>query len=171
MTKAAQNLEHYFSGSAKEKLETSRKVMAEHGPRLLTQQEVADRLARLRLHASALDTQMREMDMARRCSACAALATGGCCSGYMAANTDAILLLINQLLGIEVRVQHENDSDCCFLGSTGCTLLIKPIFCLNYNCSHIREAASSLQMEELDKKAAVLLGEQTGLESLLLELL
>ncbi len=171
MTLAARHLNLYFSGSVEEKLEVSRQLFAEHGQSLLQQLEIITGLARLQHSENALNEQMLAMDMGSRCSACAAQATGGCCSGYMAANTDAILLLINQLMGIEVRVQHANDTECCFLGSMGCILQIKPIFCLNYNCSHINEAATTQQMLALEKKAGVLLGEQTALESLLLDLL
>ena len=171
MTRAARHLNLYFSGPVKEKLAVSRQLFASHGQNILQQQEVLDRLDRLRTGEAVLNTQMRTMGMGSRCSACAAQATGGCCSSYMAANTDAILLLINQLLGTEVEIQHENDIECCFLGTSGCILQIKPIFCLNYNCSHIKTAASPRQMQELEKKAGALLSEQTGLESLLLELL
>jgi len=171
MTQAAKQLNLYFSGSVEEKLEVSRRLFAEHGSSLLQQQEIIGGLARLQQDESALNEQMRAMDMGNRCSACAEQAGGGCCSGYMAGNSDAILLLINQLMGIEVKIQHANDVECCFLGSFGCTLQIKPIFCLNYNCSHIKEAASPRRMEKLEKRAAVLLGDQTDMESLLLELL
>ena len=171
MTKAAKHLALYFTGSVEEKLALSRQLFTAHGQRLRQQQEVMNGLDRLQHYEAALNTQMRAMDMGHRCSSCAVQAGGGCCSSYMAANTDAILLLINQLMGIEVRIQHPSDSDCCFLDSTGCILQIKPIFCLNYNCSHIKEAASPRQMQELENKAGILLGEQTALESLLLELL
>lgn len=171
MTQAARHLTLYFSGSVEEKLEVSRQLFAAHGQALLQQQEVMNGLARLQHSEAALNAQMQKMDMGSRCSVCAAQATGGCCSGYMAANTDAILLLINQLMGIEVSSQHANDTECCFLASMGCILQIKPIFCLNYNCSHINEAATTQQMPALEKKAGVLLGEQTALESLLLDLL
>lgn len=171
MTQAARHLNLYFSGSVEEKLEVSRQLFAEHGQDLLQQQEIMNGFARLQQSETALNEQMRKMDMASRCSVCAAQAAGGCCSSYMAANTDAVLLLINQLMGIEVKIQHANEIECCFLGSTGCILQIKPIFCLNYNCSHIRAAATPDQMQALEKKAGILLGEQTAIESLLLELL
>ena len=169
MTRAARHLHLYFSGSVEEKLEVSRQLFAEHGQDLLQQQEVMNGLARLQQAEATLNEQMRAMHMGSRCSACATQAGGGCCSGYMAGNTDAILLLINQLMGIEVGIQHTDETECCFLGPSGCILKIKPIFCLNYNCTHIKEAASTRQMLELEQKAGILLGDQTALEALLLE--
>ena len=47
---------------------------------------------------------------------------------------------------------------------------IKPIFCLNYNCSHIHQAATKEEMEALDMRAGALLSEQVELEKLLLQL-
>lgn len=53
-------------------------------------------------------------------------------------------------MGINVTIQHKNDIDCCFLGSHGCILPIKPIFCLNYNCTHIQGAATPEEMRLLE---------------------
>ena len=168
-TTAAKHLDLYFSGTVEDKLTTGRQLFALHGSTLLQQEDIVASLNRLRQYEAMLTSRMEAMDMGRRCSSCAATPGGGCCSSYMAANTDAVLLLINLLIGMEVSIQHGNGIECCFLGSKGCILKIKPIFCLNYNCSHIKEAASIQQMALLEQAAAVLLGEQTLLETSLLE--
>jgi len=87
----------------------------------------------------------------------------------MAGNSDAILLLINLLQGNAIEILEKRTDECCFLGPQGCNLQTKPIFCLNYNCSHITEGATTGQMDELEKKAAALLKEQTILEADLLQ--
>jgi hypothetical protein len=171
MTQAAINIELYFSGTVEDKLNTARKLYAEHAVNILKQQNIKDRLNQLQQYESALDTHMSDMQMGKRCSACAARAKGGCCSSYMAGNTDAILLLINLLMGVDVVIQHQNKINCCFLGSQGCILPIKPIFCLNYNCTHIQKAASISEMLLLDKRAGTLLSLQTRIEGILLELI
>ncbi len=168
-TTAARHLDLYFSGTVEDKLTTGRQLYSLHGSALLGQEDIVGTLNRLRQCQAMLTSRMATMDMGRRCSACAAKPSGGCCSSYMAANTDAVLLLINLLIGSEVSIQHNNDIECCFLGSKGCTLVIKPIFCLNYNCSHIKNAASTAQMALLEQTAAALLGEQTLLETTLLQ--
>jgi len=171
MTIAAKNLDLYYSGTVEEKLTAARKLFTIYGSCLLQQQDIGDDLAGLRQHEAVLDAQMGAMQMGKRCSACAKEPGGGCCSSYMAGNTDAILLLINLLMGIEVSIQHTNEIDCCFLGSHGCILPIKPIFCLNYNCTHIQDAATLEEMRHLDKHAGTLLSLQTKTEGLLLELI
>jgi hypothetical protein len=168
-TIAAKNLVFYYSGTIRDKLTAARRLFRQHGQRLLQEQKILDALARLQKGEAALNKQMQAMDMGIRCRACAAGTGGGCCSSYMAENTDAILLLINLLLGIEIRRQHNNDIDCCYLGSQGCIFIIKPIFCLNYNCSHIRKAALKDEMFNLTKLTAVLLGGQTDLEGSILK--
>lgn len=171
MTIAAKNLDLYFSGTVREKLTAARQLFSQHGSYLLQQQHIKDTITGLQQHETALDAHMGAMEMGNRCSACAQKTGGGCCSSYMAGNTDAILLLTNLLMGINVTSQHKNDIDCCFLGSHGCILTIKPIFCLNYNCSHIQKAATAEEMRILDKRAGTLLSLQTETEELLLQLI
>ena len=112
---------------------------------------------------------MRTMDLGQLCGRCAARPGGGCCSAYMADNTDSIQMLINLLLGVRIAQQQDSGENCCFLGAQGCLFLIKPIFCLNYNCSHILESAKPGSLENLYQRAAAVLSQQTKIEELLLE--
>ncbi len=167
-TRAAQQMRSYFTAPVEKRLETARRLHCRHGRELgrdLVIRSFLDRAARA---ADDLEQHMLAMDMGRRCSACAARAGGGCCSAVMADNSDAILLLINMLLRGTVKEQ-QTSTECRFLGQSGCTLAIKPIFCLNYNCSQIRDAATEGEMEKLEHLAGRLLGVQTELENLLLE--
>lgn len=169
-TIAAKNLASFYSGSINDKLRVARKIFQQHGQRLLQDQAIVKKLRELQQEEDALGRQMQAMDMGSRCSACAARPDGGCCSSYMAGNTDAVLLLINLLLGVAIE-PHNNGDECCYLGLQGCTFIIKPIFCLNYNCSHIKEAASKKEMATLENRAGILLSRQVSLEDLLLHLL
>jgi hypothetical protein len=87
----------------------------------------------------------------------------------MAGNTDCLQILINLLLDVAVD-QRDNEADaCCFLGEQGCQFLAKPIFCLNYNCTHIRTTARTGEMAALFRLTGEVLGRQTRVEMLLLE--
>lgn len=169
ISKAARNLELYFSGTVEEKLEVSRNLYRRHSHEILQLDYIKKNLSRLDEYEKILTRQMSIMDMGGRCSNCAAT-SGGCCSAYMAANSDAILLLINMLLEVDV-IYRYNRKECCFLGRSGCILIIKPIFCLNYNCSQIQSSYPLEQMQELERLTAQLLGEQVILEGMLLECL
>jgi hypothetical protein len=139
-----------------------------HGKQLLADKAITNSLALLRKYAAKLSAQMEAINLRQLCSNCASRTGGGCCSSYMEANSDVILLLINRLYGINVTRQHENSTQCCFLGHSGCILPIKPMFCLNYNCKHISDLATTTEMNDLEQLAGRLLTEQTRLESILL---
>lgn len=168
---AAHQLTSYFSGSVGDKLTAAEQLFTRHGGQLLADTSITTSLFRLRQASTRLGEQMTSMAMGQRCCRCAATTGGGCCSACMADNSDAILLLINRLMGIQISQQEDNDRECCLLGKAGCTLLIKPIFCLNYNCLHIHKAAGKGEMKVLEQFAGVLLQEQTRLETDLLALI
>jgi hypothetical protein len=86
-------------------------------------------------------------------------------------NTDALLLLMNILAGIEVRRVCDNGVECCFLGQRGCILLFKPIFCLNYLCHRIQKESDEEQLKNLEKKTGELLTAQSTLEQSLIRFL
>ncbi len=169
ITRAARNLDLYFSGTAEEKLKVALNIYSRQGNEIIECKNINKTLSRLSDYEKILTNQMNYMEMGSRCSICAAK-SGGCCSDYMSANSDAILLLVNMLLEVDV-VYHYNQDECCFLGRSGCVLTIKPIFCLNYNCFQINESYPARQIRKLEKFAGQLLGEQIILEDMLLDYL
>lgn len=160
-------MQRYFQGSIDHKLATARMLYKEHGAVLLRDNHIQEQLLLLKAASKGLNDQMVTMDMPSRCTRCAARG-GGCCSALMADNSDALLLLINMLIGISIRRHHHSDQ-CCFLGEQGCTLAIKPIFCLNYNCSHILTSSQPATLRQLEQSSATLLCRQTMLEAALLQ--
>ena len=170
-TQDAYFIESYYSGTAAAKLTAARELYNRHAHRLTGSYLIGEELELLQRHALALDRHMQVMHLGRLCSQCATHPGGGCCSAYMADNTDSILLLTNLLLGIKVDCQHNDAANCCYLGERGCLFLIKPFFCLNYNCKTILNAADPLSLEVLYQAAGTLLRQQSRMETLLLEAL
>ncbi len=160
-------LQRYFQGSVDHKLATAHMLYQEHGAVLLGDDHIREQLLLLETAAKRLKDQMVAMEMPRRCTRCAAR-SDGCCSALMADNSDALLLLINMLTGINISRHHHPDQ-CCFLGKQGCTLAVKPIFCLNYNCSHILTGSRPAALRQLERSSATLLCRQTTLEAALLQ--
>jgi hypothetical protein len=167
-TQAAVDLQTYYSGTVADKLAVAQELYARHAVRLTASPLFQKELDLLQHHAVALGGHMQSMDLGRLCSHCAARDNGGCCSAYMAGNTDALLLLINMLLGIQVQYRNIEEENCCFLDDQGCLFLVKPIFCLNYNCKNILDSAESGSLKTLYRLAATVLSQQTKVESLLL---
>ena len=119
-------------------------------------------------HARAVSTHMATMNLGSLCISCSAKPNGGCCSLYMAGETDAVQMLMNLLADIDVRPVRDDARECCFLGEAGCIFLFKPMFCLNYNCSHIHHSALPDQMRELERLTGIVLTKQYQVEQLLL---
>ena len=160
-----------YEGDPIDRLMTSRALLARGRSWWLAEAGLTEAIEQLQRDALALDAHMAAMGLGRLCGQCAARPDGGCCSAYMAGNTDAIQMLINLLLGIEATPSDKNDEDCCFLGERGCLFVIKPIFCLNYLCSHITDAATTENLHTLHCLSAAVLSGQTGIESKVLDLL
>jgi len=163
------DLDRFFSGTTEEKIMVMEELYARYRETLSQDQDIAESLELLTEYGQALAHQMLAMDMDKLCCACATHEEGGCCSSYMEANSDVILLLINRLQGVSVCRQHKRPDECCFLGHSGCILPVKPIFCLNYNCKHIHDQSSKEAVNTLERLAGKLLTEQTRLESLVLQ--
>ncbi len=169
-TKPDNILSRYFDGSVEEKLSRARILYSLHGQSMLASPEIRPALGQLGRALDRLQRQMETMTLPLQCATCASR-TDGCCSSAMADNSDVMQLLINMLLQVEVR-QHRHEEDlCCFLGRHGCIFPAKPIFCLNYNCSHIREAATAKAMATLEHLTGTVLAAQTRLEGILLHFL
>jgi hypothetical protein len=160
--------ELYF-GMVPQKLACARTLYERAGEELLARPDLRRMLRELTVLSAALQLRMGEMSMFSLCRSCAARPGGGCCSAYMANETDALLLLLNMLLGVEVAAQREDTVECCFLGQEGCILTVKPIFCLNYNCSHILTGNGAEVLQDLEKAASAVLLAQTAVEKMLLE--
>lgn len=158
-----------YHGTPAEKLAQARLLQKDLGEHLQADAAFTSELAQLRHRCQALADQMQAMAMGALCTACATRADGGCCSAYMVGNTDSLQILINLLLGQSVHMRTPADSECCFLGPTGCPFMAKPIFCLNYNCHHILTGSEPADLALLEQRAAAVLSQQTHIESLLLD--
>lgn len=161
----------YYSGTAATKLAIARALHQRLGARLAADPDIREGLAQLRHQAQALEVQMAAMALGRLCSRCASRPGGGCCSAAMADNTDSIMLLTNLLLGVAIERQQQETADCCYLGQQGCLFVIKPFFCLTYNCQAILAGADGASLAALYQDAGRVMGQQGRVESLLIEAL
>ena len=165
------NRDQLFFGSVAVKIDLAHNLHNQHRQTLLADKTISGQLLHLTTLSAALAEKMNALDMGACCSQCASRANGGCCSSYMANETDTVLLLINLLQGHEVARQRPEDEECLFLSSkTGCTLSPKPMFCLNYNCRHILSQDSSLLASLATATGNILRG-QTDLETRILQLI
>ncbi len=157
----------YFS-DCQTKLSIAKGLQVPLGAKIFNDQ-LAHSLERLDSLALELSNQMMAMNFGLICSACAAKPGGGCCSLAIADENDALQLLMNLLAGVAVDICRDNGQECYFLGSGGCTLTFKPIFCLNYDCSAIKTCSDHESFFQYGQLRGRLLQEQWHLEKLLIE--
>jgi len=162
-------LDALYSTSLPERLLLARRLFAAHGERLLGLAILQRHLQAIHFLQKEVSRCMAESGMPEHCRSCAMTsATGGCCSRFMADENDAVLLLLNLLSGCPVEVQRDDGIECLFLAATGCTLLFKPFFCLNYLCRQLRQKMGQAELRELDRASGRLLQEQFATEQFLL---
>ncbi len=159
----------FYSGDVVVKLAAAHDLYGRYGKELSLRPDIMSQLDMMQVSEHALQAQMGTMGMGGTCTQCAARVGGGCCSRFMAGENDVLQLLMNLLAGIQVSIQQDDLIECCFLGVAGCILIMKPMFCLNYNCSHITGKEESAVLLLLEQQTGDLLRKQAELEKLLLE--
>ncbi len=160
---------YYGSVSVKQRL--AEEIYESHSAILLMDNLLKLGLEELTDYASQLNAQMTGMNMGELCGQCAAENGGGCCSLYMAGETDGMQMLMNLLVGGELAQVRNDGVECCFLGEKGCIFLCKPMFCLNYNCKKIHDTATAEDMKHLERLTGQLLGKQHEVEQRILQIL
>jgi len=158
--------EVYFS-DVNTKLTIARTLFEEVGRYLTECGDIRISLELIKKLERNLQNQMAAMHMSTLCSQCGSQKGGGCCSIVMANETDAVLFLMNMLLGREITRYRDDGFECFFLGNKGCTLLLKPFFCLNYNCKKIMSGNTREDIAKLEKTSAHLLNQQFALEQMI----
>ncbi len=153
-----------YGGSLKSKLETGRAIVVLLQNDLGQDSTFQKEFSTLKKRATALNSHMVGMNLGDLCSGCAANPDGGCCSRYMSGETDAIQIALNLLAAIDVEFVQSDKAECIYLGEKGCIFTFKPMFCLNYNCSHIHRWSSESEVKQMEYLAGSLLQKQYELE-------
>jgi hypothetical protein len=83
---------------------------------------------------------MRDREVVAACSACAGERPGSCCFQGVEEWYDAVMLLVNLLLGVELDGPPELPDHCRFVGENGCRLSARHAFCVNYLCPSLQSA-------------------------------
>ena len=162
------SLDELYHGSVAEKLEFARKLFAEYGTLFRHDPDFNRLFHALCDSAAQLERQMSSMDLGVLCASCGTTGSGGCCSLYMAAETDTLQILMNLMVTEELAMVRNDGRECVYLGERGCIFRFKPIFCLNYTCSHIYQATPPGQIREMERLTGRLLGKQVEVEQYML---
>ncbi len=164
-------LHQLFHGTVVQKLNGARKLMRQYESRLRGDETLGADFELLNEYALELNRHMVQMRMGESCVRCAGEKGGGCCSLFMAGETDSVQMLMNMLAGVVVTQVRNDGIECRFLGENGCLFLFKPMFCLNYNCRNIHDTVEPEDLRELERLSGRLLGKQYEVEKRILSLI
>jgi len=89
---------------------------------------------------------MLTLGVVAECKNCEEKEGGSCCGSGIEKKYDAVLLLINLLLGSSVENHEPIGNSCYFLGKKGCKLTARHVLCVNYICEKLQK---KLTREEL----------------------
>lgn len=99
--------------------------------------------------------EMQSIGVTSVCSDCSIHGEGTCCGYRTGYKCDSILLFINLLLGRSISLQSKNPDRCFFLTDKGCSLRARPVICVNFICSRLRNNFSHKQLVHLQEIAGV----------------
>ena len=102
---------------------------------------------------------MGEIGLLAICKHCDEDEGGSCCGRGMENKYDAVLLLINLLLGVSLPEQRSETNSCYFLKKNGCKLIARHVLCVNYICSRIERNVATVEIIKLQHIA----GDEIGL--------
>lgn len=120
-------------------LARARQIFSAYGDLLRKDGEVEILLRRYEGAIRNTQLRMEQEGIGRCCVACAQRHPGGCCFAGVEEWYDAVLLLINLLLGAKVPSSRAIDESCFFVGPQGCRLVARHAFCVNYFCPETKE--------------------------------
>ena len=93
---------------------------------------------------------MKSLNVTGTCSDCAAGDPGGCCFREVETWYSDIQLLINMLMGADIRMTRMYDNSCMFVGEKGCRLISRNAFCINFLCGKIKSRISIDKIDNLN---------------------
>jgi len=153
-----QSLSQSSPSSIYEKIEQAHNLFATCGSSLIEDPQIHALLRKLRDCIENTNQNMVTLGVVAECKNCEEREGGSCCGSGIENKYDAVLLLINLLLGFSLENEEPSGNSCYFLGEKGCKLTARHVLCVNYMCQKLqkkldREQLISLQTcagEELD---------------------
>lgn len=133
-----------------ERIALARLLWGRFGHRLQDRVAVQRLLSRLEKGICRSWDTMQQLGITDDCARCDAEAPeGSCCSAGLENKVDTVLLLINLLLGVELRGQRSREGSCFFLGDHGCTLKARHMLCIDYLCPAVERRLGTERLRRM----------------------
>ncbi len=131
-----------------EQIQKAKALYVRYGGSILQDKKQIEMIKRYRTAIATTRKTMEDLNMIGACSICSGRWTGGCCFAGVEDWYDAGLLFLNLLLGAELPENRMIEKGCMFVGSSGCELVARHSFCINYLCEGLR---SSLPLSDRER--------------------
>ncbi|SPD75229.1 conserved hypothetical protein [uncultured Desulfobacterium sp.] len=118
-------------------IDSARGLYSLYGERILDDEIIVNQIEVYKEDIGRTIRMMQHADIAATCSDCAGQGHGSCCMQDVEGWYDTMLILINLLMGVELPESREIAGHCLFLGNTGCKLIARYFFCVNYLCPRL----------------------------------
>jgi hypothetical protein len=128
------------------KIKQAHNLLETCGNSLIEDPLIHDLLSKLRDCIENTNQSMLTLGVVAECKNCEEKEGGSCCGSGIENKYEAVLLLINLLLGDSLENEEPSGSSCYFLGKKGCTLRARHVLCVNYICQKLQK---KLNREEL----------------------
>lgn len=141
-----------------EKIEQAHNLLETCGNSLVEDPSIHPLLKKLRDCIENTNQSMLHLGVTAECKDCEEKEGGSCCGAGIENKYDAVLLLINLLLGGSLHNHEPVGNSCYFLGKNGCKLTARHVLCVNYICEKLQKKLTREQLiglqtcagEELD---------------------
>ncbi len=110
-----------------------------HGDTLLSDLNLAKMLSLLESKINISREEMIKSGIVNECASCSLQRAETCCTFRTGFKCDTTLLLINMLMNVPLPEFPFYPELCHFLTEKGCCLKARPVICINYTCSILRE--------------------------------
>jgi len=134
------------STDIQKKIEQAHKLLETCGGLLVEDPSISALLQKLRDCIDNTNQSMLTLGVVAECKNCEEKEGGSCCGSGIENKYDAVLLLINLLLGGSLQNHEPLGNSCFFLGKKGCKLTARHVLCVNYICDKLQK---KLTREEL----------------------
>ncbi len=110
-------------------------------------------IEKLKQDIAATQHAMRTFGVLKICKQCEEKEGGSCCCQGIELKYNAMLLLINLILGVSFPKKNYSPNSCFFLGEKGCVLIARHVLCVNYLCSQIKRKLTTDELIQLQNIA------------------
>jgi hypothetical protein len=137
------------SPAIQEKIEQAHNLLETCGSSLIEDPQIHALLRKLRDCIENTNQSMVTLGVVAECKNCEEREGGSCCGSGIENKYDAVLLLINILLGFSLENEKPSGNSCYFLGEKGCKLTARHVLCVNYMCQKLQKKLAREQLISL----------------------